>query len=368
MLWNWQLPNWPKIQYDPATIAHLERKFLLGVGSGFAFLKNVSQEDQNQFIVEILSIEGEKSSKIEGEILERESLQSSIRSHFGLKDGSQRRSEKEFGMAEVLCNLYKTYNEPLSHEMLWQWHSMLFKGWSSLDDIGTYRTHTDPMQIVAGRLDERRVFYEAPSSRQVPQEMAEFITSFNDSKEPSILARASLAHLYFEAIHPFEDGNGRLGRLLVEKSLSQGVGQPILIAVSKCIEKRKKEYYNELVRCNTTLEIQSWIEFFSELIVQAQEDSMRPLKFLLAKSKMLNALSGKINPRQEKALVRMFEEGPDGFVGGLSAEKYIAITKASRATATRDLQDLVDQGALLKTGELRHTRYWLNIKALGYEC
>lgn len=200
MLWNWQIPNWPNFQYDPATIAHLERKFLLGVGSSFAFLKNVSQEDQNQFVVEILSIEGEKSSKIEGEILERESLQSSIRKHFGLKDGPQKRSEKEFGMAEVLCDVYKTYNAPLSHEMLWQWHSMLFKTWSSLDDIGAYRTHTDPMQIVAGRLDERRVYYEAPPSAQVPQEMEQFIALYNGTKEGSILARASVAHLYFESI------------------------------------------------------------------------------------------------------------------------------------------------------------------------
>ncbi len=365
MIWNWQLPTWPKFHYDPAAIAQLERKFLLAVGSSFAFLKNSSKDEQNQFAVEILSIEGEKSSKIEGEILERESLQSSIRKHFGLKDGPQKRSEKEYGMAEVLTNVYKTYSEPLTHEILWQWHSMLFKNWATLDDIGRYRTHADPMQIVAGRLDERRVFYEAPASEQVPHEMAAFMSWFNSSQGvDSVLARASVAHLYFESIHPFEDGNGRIGRLLVEKVLSQGVGQPVLIAVSTCIEKRKKEYYNELARCNTTLDVQSWIEFFAELIVQAQEESMKFLLFLLAKSKMLTALSAIINVRQEKALIRMFAEGPEGFIGGLSAEKYIAITKASRPTATRDLQDLVEKGALRKTGELRHTRYWLNLEGL----
>lgn len=96
------------------------------------------------------------------------------------------------------------------------------------------------------------------------------------------------------------------------------------------------------------------------MIIQAQEDSMKLLQFLLKKSQILTALAGKINPRQEKALIRMFAEGPDGFVGGLSAEKYIAITQAPRATATRDLNDLVEKGALTKVGELRYTRYWLN--------
>jgi Fic family protein len=361
MPWNWELPNWPHFHCDPSTIAHLERKFLLGIGSSFAFLKNISPDDQYQFTVEILSIEGQLSSKIEGELLERESLRSSIRKQFNLQNDSQNKNKKEFGMAEALCDVYKNYNQPLTHQMLWEWHRMLFKNWASLEDVGSYRKHLDPMQIVSGRLDEQKIFYEAPPSAMVPAEMAQFIKWYNLNPSGSILARASIAHLYFESIHPFEDGNGRIGRLLVEKVLSQGLGKPVLIAVSKCIEQRKKDYYAELARCNETLEIQQWIEFFAELIVQAQEESMQLLQFLLAKSKMLTQLAGKINPRQEKVLVRMFTEGPEGFIGGLSAEKYIAITKASRATTTRDLADLVEKGALIKTGELRHTRYKLNL-------
>lgn len=360
MIWNWQLPDWPKFHFDSSAIAPLERKFLLGSGSSFAFLKNISQDDQNQFAVEILTIEGQQSSKIEGELLERESLRSSIGKHFGLLEPSSKKSEKEAGMAEALYSVYKTYDQPLTHEMLWEWHRMLFSNRHSLEDIGSYRTHADPMQIVTGSLDERKVLYEAPPSSKVLQEMNGFIEWYNRSKgTDSILARASVAHVYFESIHPFEDGNGRIGRLLVEKALSDGIERPILIAVSKCIERRKKEYYNQLARCNNSIDIQSWVDFFAELILQAQEESMRYLKFILAKAKMLISLSGKINPRQEKVLLRMFAEGPEGFVGGLSAEKYIAITKASRATATRDLQDLVDKNALRKTGELRHTRYWL---------
>jgi Fic family protein len=157
-------------------------------------------------------------------------------------------------------------------------------------------------------------------------------------------------------------GEGRMGRLLVEKILSQGVGRPILIAVSKVLEKRKKEYYSSLEKCNQTLEAEQWVNFFAEVILEGQKDSMNMLYFLIEKSKMLTALSGQINPRKEKALLRIFSEGPSGFKGGLSAENYIAITKASKATATRDLNDLIKLGALVKTGELRHTRYWLNLE------
>jgi Fic family protein len=191
--------------------------------------------------------------------------------------------------------------------------------------------------------------------------MKAFIAWFNSSyKKGSILERAAVAHLYFENIHPFEDGNGRIGRLLVEKILSQEIGRPVLIAVSRILERRKKEYYAELGKCNHTLEVQDWVNFFAQVIVQAQEESLELLHFLIQKSKLLISLIGKLNSRQEKALLRMFEEGVNGFKGGLSAENYIAITKASRATATRDLADMVEKGALVKTGELRHTRYWIN--------
>lgn len=204
-------------------------------------------------------------------------------------------------------------------------------------------------------------FFEAPPSTKLPGEMSNFVKGFNASRSQPILVRAAIAHLYFEGIHPYEIGNGRMGRILIEKVLSQGIERPTLIAVSKILEKRRKEYYAALERCNNTLEVDRWIQFFADVVFQAQEETMTLLYFLIAKSKMLLSLAGTINARQEKVLLRMFAEGPSGFKGGLSAENYIAITKASRATATRDLNELVQLGALIKTGELRHTRYQLNI-------
>ncbi|MBA3958224.1 MAG: Fic family protein [Parachlamydiaceae bacterium] len=362
MPWNWELPNWPTFNYDPKKISLQEKQFLLSVGSASASLKNVVEEDYNQFIVEILSAEGMESSKIEGEILDRESLQSSIKRHFGLNTNHKQATEKESGMANLLCNVYESFDQPLSHEMLWRWHSELFQNQLHITDCGTYRTHAEPMQIISRRYDAPKVFFEAPPSEMISKEMAAFVDWFNSThtSEP-ILGRTAIAHVYFESIHPFEDGNGRIGRLLVEKMLSHSVERPVLIAVSKVLERRKKEYYAALERCNRTLDVDHWVEFFADVVLQAQEESMRLLYFLMEKAKMLTALSGQLNPRQEKVLLRMFSEGLNGFKGGLSAENYISITKASRATATRDLADLVQKNALRKTGELRHTRYWLNI-------
>lgn len=144
-----------------------------------------------------------------------------------------------------------------------------------------------------------------------------------------------------------KNGNGRIGRALVEKILSQESGAPLLIAVSRVLEKRKKEYYAALERCNSCLDAQHFVEFFAEVILQAQKESLQLLVFLIKKSQMLLMLTGGLNPRQEKALLRMFAEGPNGFIGGLSAENYISITKTSRATATRDLADLVKKRPFL---------------------
>ena len=365
MVWNWQLPEpeWPQFTYGHSQIAAKERQFLLGLGNTFAFLKNAAAEERSQFIVEILSAEGLESAKIEGEILERKSLQSSIKRHLGIQADCTKATKKESAMAELLCSVYATFEKPLTHEMLWQWHSILFKEDSTLSDKGKYRTHPEPMQIVSGRLDSPQVFFEAPPSSQVFDEMEQFIQWFNATNDSeSILGRAAIAHVYFESIHPFEDGNGRIGRILAEKILSQGAGQPLLIAVSKFLEKQKKDYYAELGKCNQTLEASDWVDFFADKLLQAQNDSMHLLHFLIQKSKILTTLSGQINPRQEKALLRMFAEGPEGFAGGLSAENYRSITKGTRATATRDLADLVEKGALVRTGELRYTRYWLNLE------
>jgi len=363
MVWNWQLPDWPKFTYDPLRIAELEYKFRQSAGGMFAVLKHLDEEKRKHFVVAILCAEAITSSEIEGEILEHRSLRSSICRHFGIGDEKLATSSKEEGMGKLIWNVYDTFEVPLSDKMVCEWHSNLMGSNQKISDVGKYRSHEDPMQIVAGRHDTHTVHYEAPPSVKVQKEMSRFIKWFNSSrKSMAALERAAVTHIYFESIHPFEDGNGRIGRALVEKALSQSLDQSTLIAISQVITRRRKEYYNALATCNRSLNINAWMEFFAEVIIEAAESSLEMVHFLLAKSRMLNRLKGAINDRQEKALLRMFKEGPGGFSGGLSAENYLAITKTSRTTATRDLNDLVEKGALTKSGKLRHTRYQLNLE------
>ena len=176
------------------------------------------------------------------------------------------------------------------------------------------------------------------------------------------LTRAGLSHLYFESIHPFEDGNGRLGRALAEKSLAQNIGQPTLIALAFTIEKERKAYYDQLEQHQKTLDVTDWLVWFAEVVLKAQQATLDRVGFFISKAHFYDRHRDHLNERQAKAIARMFREGPGGFQGGLSADNYLKITGTSRATATRDLQDLVEKGALSRTGERRHTRYWLNTR------
>jgi Fic family protein len=179
------------------------------------------------------------------------------------------------------------------------------------------------------------------------------------------LARAGLAHLYFECIHPFEDGNGRIGRAIAEKALAQGAGQPSLTALSLLIQRRRKDYYAQLAGANKSLEVEPWLDWFADLVLAAQAHTLQGLDFLLANIRLFDRLRGLLNARQEKALSRLMRAGVDGFVGGLSASKYMALTGAPAATARRDLGQLVATGALRRTGQLKGTRYWLPHAKVG---
>jgi len=267
----------------------------------------------------------------------------------------------------MMMDLYRNFAKPLTHETMFAWHKMITSGREDLKDIGRYRTHEDPMQIVSGPIHKPKVHFEAPPSKNVPKEMERFVKWFNKTApggaEPlPSLTRASIAHLYFVCIHPFEDGNGRIGRGIAEKALSQSLGQPTLIALSHIIEKHKKRYYGMLEESNKDNDSDDWLAYFAGTILDAQDYTQQMLDFLIEKIKLFDRVRGQLNGRQEKALACMFHEGVGGFKGGLSAENYIGITGTSRATATRDLQELADKSVLMRTGERKGTRYWLNIK------
>ena len=293
-------------------------------------------------------------------------MQSSIRRQFGLV--TDRRSVKpaEAGIAEMMVDLYRNFAQPLSHDMLFGWHSMIMNGRRDVESIGAYRKHADPMQVVSGWIDAPTVHFEAPPSTRVRKEMKRFIDWFNATapagKKPlPALTRAGIAHLYFESIHPFEDGNGRIGRAIVEKVVAQSTGKAAMVALSQTIYTHRKRYYEMLEASNKRVRLDAWLDYFATTILDAQETCQQLLVFIIHKAQFYDRFRDRLNERQQKVVARLFREGIAGFKGGLSAENYLAITGTSRATATRDLQDLVEKLAFTKTGMGKGTRYQLRL-------
>lgn len=366
MIWNWQQKDWPHFTYDSGFLKEMEARFLIQSGVLLGTCQHIGEADQIALTVDLISNEALKTSEIEGEILNRDSLQSSIRRYFGLHTDNRRIPLPEQGISEMMMDLYRNFAGALSHEILFNWNALLMKGRRDLQNIGAYRTHPEPMQVVSGSLHRPKVHFEAPPSKILFKEMKAFVAWFNKTapggaKPLPALTRAGIAHLYFVCIHPFEDGNGRIARALSEKSLSQNLGQPTLIALSQTIQSKRKAYYDALERNNKSNTITPWLVYFAQTILQAQAFTQNSIDFLVKKTKFYDRVRGQLNERQEKVIVRIFREGPSGFKGGLSAENYISITGTSRATATRDLQNLVYNGFLIRTGELKSTRYVLKL-------
>lgn len=369
MGWNWEQEDWPNFRYDAQVLQAQERQFLLRAGELAGAFRHVDGDSRTSLQIELLSEEALQTAAIEGESLDRASVQSSLRGHFGLQVPPSPVRPQERGMAELMIALHTEFAEPLSHGMLWRWHEMVLAGTVGVEAVGAYRCHSDqchpdPMQIVSSRFGDPRVHFEAPPSGRVPAEMDRFVQWFNETAPGgatplSAVTRSAIAHLYFESIHPFEDGNGRIGRAIADKALAQGVGQPTLIALARTLESGRAQYYQALESASRDTEISGWLRYFGDAVLRAQRTSIELVEFAIAKFRFYQRHAERLNPRQQKVIARMFREGPKGFEGGLSAKNYLAIAKTSRATATRDLAGLVEMGALSRTGERRHARYAL---------
>ncbi len=368
MKWVWQLENWPKFEFLQTNLENTMPSFLENVGRVYGAILHLNQEENEHLKVEFLCQEVISTSLIEGEILNRDSVQSSIRKHLGLHTDNRKIPPKENDVAEMYVNMYLNFDKPLSDQILFNWHAMLMNGRRGLFNIGSYRTHEEPMQIISGNYNNSKVFYEAPPSKNVPQEMKNYIKWFNHHakciNDMPTLIFASIAHLYFEMIHPFEDGNGRIGRAMTEKALSMRLKSPSLNSISKIINKDKSKYYNSIMNCNHQMNIEKYLDYFSNVILEAQQYSFEVVSFTIKKNKFFNKYQSLINERQKKALLRIFEEGFEGFTGGLSANNYRSIVGSTQATTTRDLQSLTEMGAFYKTGEYKGSRYYLNLEGL----
>jgi len=330
--------------------------------------KHLDENARQQLVVDAMSVEALTTSEIEGEMLNRASVQSSIQRQLGFLSDRRKVQPAEQGISELMVDLYRGVDEDLTLKQLFSWHRMVVSGRADLRDVGRYRTSDEPMQVMSGPPYAPKVHFEAPPSLRVRKEMDRFLEWYNgtapgtNSALPA-LTRGGIAHLYFESIHPFEDGNGRIGRVVAEKALVQGFGQPVIVALARSILAHHSDYYLALESANKTNDVSGWLRWFSAIALEAQYRTFAQIDFVIHKAKLLDHVRGRINARQEKVLLRMFREGPEGFEGGMSAKKYSTIAETPPATTTRDLAGLVETGALIRSGELKHTRYVLNVPA-----
>lgn len=368
MKYNWQQEDWPDFTYDLTGMDARLLAFSECAGRVSGMIEALSEDVKIDVIISTMVAEAVKTSEIEGEYLSRQDVVSSIRNNMGFNPTLKTIKDKRVsGIAELMLDVHNSYAAPLNEESLFRWHTMLMRGNSRIKP-GHWRTHQDPMQVVSGAIGKEKIHFEAPPSVQVPGEMSAFIKWFNQTipggRKAIIHApvRAALAHLYFESIHPFEDGNGRIGRAISEKALSQNVGRPILLSLSQTIEADKKSYYQALEHSQRSNHVTPWIDYFIEVVLKAQKEAETQVQFVLKKARFFDRHEAHLNERQLKVVRKMLEYGPDGFEGGINARKYVSITNTSKATATRDLQDLRDKGILIPIGEGRSTRYRIQIE------
>lgn len=369
MVYNWQQSDWPQFTFTLEGVDNLLLRFAEKVGKVSGILEALPDETQQEVIIDIILAEAIKTSEIEGEHPNRTDVLSSIRKNLGLYTSPELIKDKSaVGLGELMIDVRKTFHEPLSEEKLFAWHRMLMRENERIE-VGKWRTHTEPMQVISGALGKQKIHYEAPPSSAVPDEMNRFIKWFNETapggKHQILKApvRAAIAHLYFETIHPFEDGNGRIGRAVAEKALSQTIGRPVVLSLSRAIEAKKNEYYQSLEKAQRRNDITQWIEYFVATSLEAQMQAETEIDFALKKTRFFNRFNAELNSRQLVVIRRMLEEGPKGFQGGMNARKYIGIAKTSKATATRDMQHLLEIGAFVLAGEGkgRSTSYVVNL-------
>lgn len=368
----WQVPTWPGMHYDAVRIgaelarAHRSQGVVEGKLAGLGF------ERRLELAAEAWSQDAVATAAIEGERIALTAVRSSVARRLGVgnQDGPDAPRSVE-GLLDIMDDAVRQREAPLTHERLCAWQAALFPtGYSGMTRIlvGGYREHAEPMQIVSGRLGRERVHYEAPSSASVPAEMQTFLDWFNASTEHDSLVKAALAHLWFETIHPFEDGNGRIGRVLIDLVLARDSGEVSrLIRTSQRLLDRRRDYYEQLEHAqHGNLDVTEWVLWFVEQVRVSCEEAASVIDTALAKAIFWMSHEDKVlTLRQRKVVNLLLDAGPNGFEGGMNTRKYESVGSTSRATASRELIELEEMGLLCQVGGGRSTRYYLNIPGWG---
>jgi Fic family protein len=352
MVYIHERPEWPEFQWNAeklseglAQVRHQQGRLLGRMeGLGFQLKAEASLQSLTEEIV--------KSSEIEGEILDRDQVRSSIALRLGMDIGALTPAERHVeGMVELMLDATQNYDEALTNQRLFGWHAELFPaGRSGMRKItiGGWRTdETGPMQVVSGAAGREKVHFEAPAAKRLPAEMKGFLDWLNAEREKDPVIKAALAHLWFVTIHPFEDGNGRIARAIADLALARSEHSPQrFYSMSAQIRKERKAYYDILERTQRgTLDITNWLDWFFGCLGRAFDGADAIIGNVLQKAAFWEKHGASdLNDRQRLMLNRLLK----GFEGKLTSSKWEKIAKTSQPTATRDINDLIKRGILQK--------------------
>ncbi|HEX4839332.1 MAG TPA: Fic family protein [Rhabdochlamydiaceae bacterium] len=358
MMYIHELKDWPRFVWNQERLSelliqlrHLEGRLIGGMESiGFHF--------RDETVLQVLTQDVVKSSEIEGEILDKTLVRSSVARHLGMDIAGLKNTDRNIeGVVEMTLDATQKFDEPLTKERLLKWHALLFPSGNKRITVGEWRKEV--VQVVSGRIDKETVHFEAPPAERVDHEMKLFLEWFNQETAMDLVLKAAIAHLWFVTIHPFEDGNGRIGRALCDLMLARSEkSSHRFYSLSAQIQKERSSYYAILEQTQKgNLDIGSWIEWFFNCMRRAIEEALVVLGWIRSKSQFWEMVAEiSFNERQRKIINRVW----DGFEGKLTSSKWAKIAKCSQDTAYRDILDLIDKGILAKNPDSgRNTSYHL---------
>jgi Uncharacterized conserved protein len=352
MKYIYQNADWPHFTWNNDLLLSTLSKVRNLQGRLMGKMEAIGFNLRNEAVLETLTLDVIKTTEIEGEILNLDQVRSSLAKHLGVDIGALNYSDRSVdGIVDLIMDATKNCNEPISADRLFSWHAALFPtGQSGLYKItvGSWRIDsTGPMQVVSGAMGKEQVHYQAPDSSVIPREMEQFMDWFNAKTDLEPVLKAGIAHLWFVTLHPFEDGNGRIGRALTDMLLARSDGSTQrFYSMSSQIKKERKTYYDILERTQKgDLDITDWLSWFLNCLLNTLISSDAILAKVMSKAGFWKQHSTTIlNERQRLMLNRLL----DGFDGKLTSSKWAKITKCSQDTAIRDIQYLMNKAILKK--------------------
>jgi Fic family protein len=347
-----QLKDWPAFRWSQERLAGRLAAVRHRQGRLIGRMEALGFPLRAEAMLQTLTEEVTKSSEIEGEVLDKEQVRSSIARRLGIDIGALTPAERNVeGVVEMMLDATQKFDAPLTTERLFGWHAALFPtGRSGMAriQVGTWRTDSSgPMQVVSGPMGREEVHYEAPPAKKLNREMSAFLAWFNGPDTTDPVLKAGVAHLWFVTIHPFDDGNGRIARAIADMALARSEGSAQrFYSMSAQIRAERKAYYDSLEATQKgTLDITDWLEWFLGCLDRAFDGAETILATVLRKARFWELHSAeRFSDRQRKILNRLL----DGFEGKLTSSKWAALNKTSQDTAFRDIDDLVRRRILTR--------------------